>query len=139
MHLGETIRAHRKQAGLSQEQLAEQLHVSRQAITKWECGKGIPDISNLIALSELFDLSLDALIKGDGAVRKKILSDSSAKRWHLLVIVYLAAILVYITWFAVSRNIFMVGFLVATLFMLALELRIFVKEKIYLQSWKAEQ
>ena len=134
MSLGEKIREQRKQAGLSQEQLAEKLNVSRQAITKWETDKGIPDIANLIAISEEFGLSLDELIKGDHSVKKKIVSDSSAKKWHILVIVYLLAILIYIAYFAIFHHVLMIGFLIATLFMLFLELRIFVKEKIYRQD-----
>ena len=54
MSLGEKIREQRKQAGLSQEPLAEKLNVSRQAITKWETDKGIPDVANLIAISDEF-------------------------------------------------------------------------------------
>ena len=71
MSLGERIREQRIQAGLSQEQLAEKLNVSRQAITKQETDKGIPDVANLIAISDEFGLSLDELIKGDVAVKKK--------------------------------------------------------------------
>lgn len=129
MSLGEKIREQRKQAGLSQEQLAEKLNVSRQAITKWETDKGIPDVANLIAISDEFGLSLDELIKGDVAVKKKIIADSSAKKWHILVIVYLLAIVAYIAYFAVCHRILMIGFLIATLFMLFFELRIFIKEK----------
>ncbi|MDH7873334.1 helix-turn-helix domain-containing protein [Bifidobacterium catenulatum subsp. kashiwanohense] len=69
MNLGDKIKECRKQAGLSQEQLAERLNVSRQAITKWETNKGIPDIANLIAISDEFGLSLDELIKDDVAVK----------------------------------------------------------------------
>lgn len=134
MSLGEKIREQRKQAGLSQEQLAEKLNVSRQAITKWETDKGIPDVANLIAISDEFGLSLDELIKGDVAVKKKIIADSSAKKWHVLVIVYLVAIVSYIAYFAVCHSILMIGFLIATLFMLFFELRIFIKEKIYRQK-----
>ena len=54
-----------------QEQLAEKLNVSGQAITKWEMDRGIPDVANLIAISDEFGLSLDELIKGDVAVKKK--------------------------------------------------------------------
>jgi len=134
MSLGEKIREQRKQAGLSQEQLAEKLNVSRQAITKWETDKGIPDVANLIAISDEFGLSLDELIKGDVAVKKKIIADSSAKKWHILVIVCLLAIVAYIAYFAVCHRILMIGFLIATLFMLFFELRIFIKEKIYRQN-----
>ena len=54
----------RKQANLSQEDLAERINVSRQAISKWERGEAYPDIENLIALSKLFDVSLDFLVYG---------------------------------------------------------------------------
>ena len=46
----------------SQEQLAELLHVSRQAITKWESGNGMPDINNLKGIADLFDVTIDSLI-----------------------------------------------------------------------------
>lgn len=46
----------------SQEQLADMLNVSRQAVTKWESGKGMPDISNLKAIADLFDVTLDSLV-----------------------------------------------------------------------------
>lgn len=137
MSLGEKIREQRKMAGLSQDQLAEKLHVSRQAITKWETDKGIPDIANLIAISDEFGLSLDELIKGDAAVQRKITADSSAKRWHILVIVYLVSIVAYIGYFAVRHRILMIGFFIATLFMLFFELRIFLKEKLYRQGTAA--
>ena len=129
MSLGEKIREQRKQAGLSQEQLAEKLKVSRQAITKWETDKGIPDVANLIAISDEFGLSLDELIKGD-----VVIADSSAKKWHILVIVYLLAIVAYIAYFVVCHRILMIGFLIATLFMLFFELRIFINERIYKQN-----
>lgn len=128
MSLGEKIRDYRKQSGLSQEQLAEKLNVSRQAITKWESNKGIPDISNLISISAEFGLSLDELIRDDVAVKRKIISDSSAKKWHILVIVYLLAIITYIAYFAICHKILMIGFFIATLFMLFFELRIFIKQ-----------
>lgn len=134
MNLGAIIREQRKKAGLSQEQLAEKINVSRQAITKWETEKGIPDIANLIALSDEFGMSLDELIKENITVKNKIIADSSAKKWHLLVIVYLLAIVAYVIYFAVYHRILMIGFLIATLFMLFFEVRIFIKERIYRQS-----
>ena len=103
MNLGEKIKECRKQAGFSQEQLAERLTVSRQAITKWETNKGIPDIANLIAISDEFGLSLDELIKDDVAVKKKIITDSLAKKWHILMIVYLVAIVAYIVYFVICH------------------------------------
>ena len=59
------IRELRKQAKLSQEMMAEKIGVSRQAITKWETGLGVPDIENLGAIADLFKLSLDELMGRD--------------------------------------------------------------------------
>ncbi|MFR3999924.1 MAG: helix-turn-helix domain-containing protein [Christensenellales bacterium] len=64
MTVGERIQQLRKAAGLSQEQLAEQLDVSRQSVSKWELNDAAPEISKIIALSELFGISTDELLKG---------------------------------------------------------------------------
>ena len=104
------------------------------AITKWKTDKGIHDVANLIAISDEFGMGLDSLIKGNIAAKKKIVADSSAKKWHILVIIYLLAIMAYIAYFAVCHRILMIGFLIATVFMLFFELRIFIKEIIYRQD-----
>lgn len=62
MTLGEKLKDARKQAGLSQEQLAEKLAVSRSAVAKWETDKGIPDVANLKAISKLLNVSIDYLL-----------------------------------------------------------------------------
>lgn len=62
MTLGEKLKSARKSVGLTQEQLAEKLLVSRQAITKWEADKGMPDIENLKQLSKLLNISIDYLL-----------------------------------------------------------------------------
>jgi len=62
MTLGEKIKKARIENGLTQEQLAEKMMVSRQAITKWEADKGIPDVSNLKLLSQLLNVSVDYLL-----------------------------------------------------------------------------
>ena len=54
----------RKRKGLSQEELASRLNVSRQTVSKWEIGDSAPDMEKLIAMSELFDVSLDYLMLG---------------------------------------------------------------------------
>lgn len=61
MDLGYNIYMMRKNAGLSQEELAEQCQVSRQAIAKWEKGDSVPTIDKMIALAEVFNVSLDEL------------------------------------------------------------------------------
>ena len=55
----------RAQYGYSQEALAEKLHVSRQAISKWELGITLPEIENVVVISEFFDVSIDYLLKDD--------------------------------------------------------------------------
>ena len=55
----------RKQKGLSQEELANRLNVSRQTISKWEVGESTPDMEKLVAISDLFEVSLDELVKGE--------------------------------------------------------------------------
>ncbi len=54
----------RKQKGFSQEELANRLNVSRQTISKWEIGESTPDMEKLVAISDLFNVSLDELVKG---------------------------------------------------------------------------
>lgn len=65
MRFAEKIKSIRKQAGMSQEQLAEKLGVSRQAVTKWETDAGIPDIENIMAISAMFDISIDELLSNE--------------------------------------------------------------------------
>lgn len=62
MTFAEKLKSIRKQSGISQEKLAEKLGVSRQAVTKWETDAGIPDIENLRAISDLFNISIDELL-----------------------------------------------------------------------------
>ncbi len=56
------LTALRHEKGLSQEELAEKLSVTRQAISKWECGEALPDIENLILLANFYEISLDTLV-----------------------------------------------------------------------------
>ena len=70
MTFAEKLKSIRKKAGLSQEQLAEKLGVSRQAVTKWETETGIPDIENMMAISALFDISIDELLSNERGMKK---------------------------------------------------------------------
>lgn len=76
MTLGEKIKEARKQCGLSQEQLAEKMTVSRSAIAKWETDKGIPDIENLKALARLLNVSVDYLLDDGGAVDVQVIREA---------------------------------------------------------------
>lgn len=71
MTFAEKLRSLRKQAGMSQEKLAEKLGVSRQAVTKWETETGIPDIENIMAVSALFDISIDELLGNEKEMKKQ--------------------------------------------------------------------
>ncbi len=62
--LADRIQQLRRERGFSQEQLAEKLHVSRQAVSKWESAQAQPDLDKIIALSELFHVTTDYLLKG---------------------------------------------------------------------------
>lgn len=71
MELSRQIKKYRTQADLSQEELAEKIFVSRQTISNWENDKNYPDIKSLVLMSEVFQVSLDNLIKGDLEKMKK--------------------------------------------------------------------
>ena len=76
MNLGEKIKRLRKENNLSQEQLAEKLNVSRQAISKWEANKAYPDIENLILLRKIFDVTLDDLIIDENNIKSEYINKS---------------------------------------------------------------
>ena len=65
MTFGEKLQKLRRESGLSQEKLAEQLHVSRQAISKWELGTAAPDTDNIVRLSKFFQVPLEYLMLED--------------------------------------------------------------------------
>ena len=78
MMIAEKIKNARIQKGYTQEQVAEKLLVSRQTVSNWENGKSLPDIISIIRMSDLYELSLDELIKGDKALLKKMDKDVRA-------------------------------------------------------------
>ncbi|WP_375345174.1 helix-turn-helix domain-containing protein (plasmid) [Priestia megaterium] len=80
MELGEQLQRLREQKNMSREELAQEMNVSRQAVYKWENNKGYPDIENLIKLSELYEITLDELIKNDRTFQKKISIDEDKKK-----------------------------------------------------------
>lgn len=71
MTFAEKLKELRKQSGISQEKLAEKLGVSRQAVTKWERDLGVPDIDNIMAISKLFDVSMDELFSNERSEKKE--------------------------------------------------------------------
>ena len=65
MILAEKIMQLRKKNGWSQEELAEQMKVSRQSVSKWESGSSIPDLNKILLLAQIFDVSTDYLLKDE--------------------------------------------------------------------------
>ena len=65
MEFNEKLQELRKQKGLTQEELAEYLYVSRTAISKWESGRGYPNIDSLKAIAKFFEVTIDELLSGD--------------------------------------------------------------------------
>ena len=68
MEIKDKIQQLRKHKNLSQERLSEELNISRQAVAKWENGETMPDINNLIQISNIFNISLDRLLKDDNCI-----------------------------------------------------------------------
>ena len=77
MEFSEKLQELRKQKGLTQEELAERLYVSRTAISKWESGRGYPNIDSLKATARFFGVTVDALLSGDELLR---LADEDTKQ-----------------------------------------------------------
>ena len=80
--IGANLKLQRKRAGISQEELGEKLGVTRQAISNWETGKSFPDLLSIVRCSELYGVSLDALLKGDDTVRKQMETESRTQTFR---------------------------------------------------------
>lgn len=75
MTFGEKLKDARKKSGLSQEELAERIGVSRAAIAKWETDKGLPDIENLKAIAGLLDVSIDYLLDDENKLDLSVIKE----------------------------------------------------------------
>ncbi|WP_086349163.1 helix-turn-helix domain-containing protein [Candidatus Enterococcus clewellii] len=80
MSLGKQLKNRREQLGLTQQEVADQIHVSRQTISNWEVGRNYPDIPTIIQLSDYYEISLDELLKGDEHLMKKMNEDAELLR-----------------------------------------------------------
>ncbi|MGE7999644.1 helix-turn-helix domain-containing protein [Lysinibacillus sp. NPDC093190] len=90
MNLSQNLKNKREEHSFSQEDIAQKLNVSRQSVSKWENGNCYPDLDNLILLSELYNISLDELVKGDKDFQKKIIIQNTdnklqTTRWWVLI------------------------------------------------------
>ena len=95
MELGNKIKYYRGEKEFSQEELAERVYVSRQTISNWENNKSYPDINSIVLLSEIFEISIDNLIKGDVELMKKEINSEEVKKLNfyatMMVILMLVA------------------------------------------------
>ena len=97
MTLGENIQFYRKRNGLSQEQLAEQLGVSRQAVSKWELNGAQPDLDKVLSMARLFRISTDTLLGYEPPAGEDVPPAPAARPaekcrpWYLLGLIPLAA------------------------------------------------
>lgn len=87
MEFGEKLQQLRKQNNLTQEQLAEKLYVSRTAVSKWESGKGYPNIDSLKSISKLFQVTIDDLLSGEELISLAA-SENRSNMGKLLCLIY---------------------------------------------------
>lgn len=92
MEIEKTLKDVRMQAGLTQEQVAEKIMVSRQTVSNWENGKSLPDIVSIMSLSDLYQISIDELLKGDKRMKEKMEKDANIAKANKRVILTTAII-----------------------------------------------
>ena len=83
MEVSNRIREERERLGLSQEALAREIYVSRQTVSNWETGKTYPDVQSLLLLSNLFDVSVDSLVRGDMEAMESNIENYELQRFKL--------------------------------------------------------
>jgi transcriptional regulator with XRE-family HTH domain len=93
MEIEKQLKDARANAGMTQEQVAEKIMVSRQTISNWENGKSLPDIISIINLSNLYQISIDELVKGDKRMQEKLEKDANIAKDNKRLILTTAIIL----------------------------------------------
>ncbi|EAC6063214.1 TPA: helix-turn-helix domain-containing protein [Listeria monocytogenes] len=88
MEVGAQIKKYRSNMGITQEELAEKIYVSRQTVSNWETGKNYPDIHSVLRLSLLFNTSLDQLIKGDIEIMKTEIKEIEIRKINKISYIY---------------------------------------------------
>lgn len=109
-NIGKTIKKIRAEKGLTQEQLAEQLHVTRQAVSNWEQEKTQPDVETLTTMAEVLEVPVEELIYGDATNKEsKVIIEKTTKKGidtFEAVGVALAVVLSYAKWQSIGWAIF---------------------------------
>lgn len=109
LEVGTQIKKYRCNMGISQEELAEKVYVSRQTVSNWETGENYPDIHSVLLLSSVFNISLDQLIKEDVEIMKKEIKETGIKKLNkyggiyavclILTVISLVPFIALIDWY----------------------------------------
>lgn len=141
MELSRQIKKYRTQADLSQEELAEKIFVSRQTISNWENDKNYPDIKSLVLMSEVFQVSLDNLIKGDLEKMKKEIDAQEFEKFQkdgnvftvLFIILLIAPVPLVLLWKWAGLAIYLALFGITMIYAVRIEK---YKKKYDIQTYK---
>lgn len=94
MEVGNQIKKYRQSIKLTQEELAEKIYVTRQTVSNWERGKNYPDLNSLIMLCDLFNISLDILVKGDVIEMKKQVVQDDVRKFKRDTVIFTVLMIV---------------------------------------------
>lgn len=86
MRLEEKLQLLRKQGGLSQEQLADKLGITRQTVSKWETGQAVPELTGMILLSELYGVTIDRMVKDDDGCNLSLIGNTDINETVLFLV-----------------------------------------------------
>ena len=115
MKIGDQLKKARMDNNLTQEEVAEKIFVSRQSISNWENNKTYPDIGNVIALSDLYEISLDELLKGSDNFMKHLEESTDIVKSNKKLIFFIILALLFMIVMAVFTS-----FLPEKVFLLAI-------------------
>lgn len=99
MEIGKQIKARRAEFNLTQDELAKKLNVGRTTVANWEQGRNYPDIQTIVELSNILDISLDALLRPESAIVKEITRDTKIRKKQTRKIIILSAIIAMLVFF----------------------------------------
>lgn len=94
MEIGSKLKKARLEKKLTQENVANLLNLSRSTISSWEVGRSYPDLDNLVAISDLYDVSLDILLREDAKMVKQLSLDTKQKKRFKLIISLLLIVII---------------------------------------------
>ena len=106
MKIGKIVQDIRRERDMTQEDFGELFHVTRQAVSSWENEKTYPDLITLIEISNMFDISLDIMLKEDKNMTDKLNKDIKRSKWlkKVLPIVVVIAVLVVAFYYMMTKE-----------------------------------